>query len=125
MEQWFKELLPRVLPVGYEDLGAFGPEGWSYRGRNFRGPFTVIISWDTMLDNKRWIHLSVARPDRIPEWPLLREVKNIFLGHERQAVQVLPKESKYVNIHPYCLHLYACAEEADPLPDFTMGGSTL
>jgi hypothetical protein len=121
MEAWFKELLPKVLPSAYQNLGSFGPEGWMFKGRDFRGSFTVIIDWALYGDGRKWIHLSVARPDKMPEWSLLREVKNLFIGRERQAIQVLPNESKYVNIHPYCLHLFACVEGDDPMPDFTRG----
>jgi hypothetical protein len=36
----------------------------------------------------------------------LREVKNVFFGEEASAVQILPRESEYVNQHQYCLHLW-------------------
>lgn len=44
---------------------------------------------------------------------------------ERQSIQVLPSEAKYINQHPFCLHLFTCLSDSDPIPDFTRGGSTL
>ena len=80
----------------------------------------LLVSGAEEEDGKRWLHLSVSRRDRLPSWPELREVKNLFLGREVMAVQVLPIESKYVNIHPNVLHLWRCVD-ADPCPDFTHG----
>lgn len=45
-------------------------------------------------------------PEALPSWEDLRRVKDIFIGREVEAYQVLPKESEYVNVHPFCLHLW-------------------
>jgi hypothetical protein len=52
-------------------------------------------------------------------------VKRIFLGRERQALQVLPRESEYVNVNPHVLHLWSALDRPDWLPDFTRGTGTL
>ena len=54
----------------------------------------------------KWEHLSLSRPDRLPSWDELREAKNEFFGRQAMAVQILPPESEYVNLHPYVLHLW-------------------
>jgi hypothetical protein len=54
----------------------------------------------------------------------MRLVKNLFLGRERLALQVLVSESRWINIHPYVLHLWACVD-GDPVPDFARGGDSI
>jgi hypothetical protein len=118
----YQEYLPRVLPVGWRskfvkhDVTAYKNEG---------KVLTVLISFATELDKKKWMHVSCSHPDRLPSWETLKEVKTLFVGRERQAVQVLPSEKKYINLHPYCLHLFCCLDEPDPVPDFTRGGDSL
>ena len=77
----------------------------------------VIASASIELDGKAWLHVSVSHRYQMPTWEQLVEVKETFIGSERQALQVLPKMSEWVNVHPYCLHLWACVE-GDGLPDF-------
>jgi hypothetical protein len=37
-------------------------------------------------------------------------VKAIFIGRDKEALQVLPPESEHVNIHPNCMHLWHCRD---------------
>lgn len=64
-----------------------------------------------------WMHASIAHSSRLPTWSEVRELKDRFIGADKKAVMVLPAESDYVNIHPYCLHLWHCPS-GDGLPDF-------
>jgi hypothetical protein len=82
---------------------------------------TVIVSGDTEADGKRWIHVSVSRPSRLPSWEDLREVKDTFIGRDRKAIQVLPPAAEYINLHSYALHLFHCLD-GDPFPDFRRDG---
>ena len=77
----------------------------------------VIVSTNREADGKRWLHVSTPFQDRLPTYEELCEVKNIFVGPDAKAVQVFPPEAEHCNVHPYCLHLWACIDE-DPLPDF-------
>lgn len=71
-----------------------------------------------------WLHVSVSRAKYIPSYQDLADVKRVFVGEARQAVQVFPPRERHVNIHPYCLHLWACLEpEGDGLPDFGAEGT--
>ena len=70
---------------------------------------------------RKWIHISAARPDRLPSWDDLKQVKRVIAGPERQAIQVIPRDSEYVNFHPNCLHLFVCLDD-DPIPSFAQGG---
>lgn len=80
----------------------------------------VLVSESVEADEKIWLHVSLSRPTRMPNWNELRRVKDAFVGKDRKAIQVFPKQDEYVNIHPHVLHLFACLE-GDPLPDFRRG----
>jgi len=109
----------------FADLGV--PLNW----HRYESPFlsyrkiadkvTVIVSGSTEADGRRWLHVSVSRPSRLPTWDDLREVKDTFIGRDRKAIQVLPPAAEYVNIHPNVLHLWACLDD-DGLPDFRKEG---
>lgn len=81
----------------------------------------VVCSARVESDGKRWIHVSCSRPNRLPTWQDVRRVKDVFIGKDRRAIQVLPPAAEYVNIHPHCLHLWSCLD-GDGLPDFRVMG---
>ena len=53
-----------------------------------------------------WEHVSVSCENRCPNWPEMCFIKNLFWDDEEVVVQFHPKKSEYVNVHPYCLHLW-------------------
>jgi len=116
------DFLPRVLPVGWR-LAQRKVDGALYLCENRR--LSVILSASMELDGKKWLHVSCAHPEKLPSWETLKTVKDIFVGRNRQAIQILPSEKRYININEYCLHLFCCLDDADPVPDFTRGGETL
>lgn len=114
---------PRALPAGWERMAdAF--DGAVYAYRAIEGFMTVILSVAREEDGRRWLHVSLARPERLPSWDDLRMIKDLFIGKDKLAVQVLPPTSNWVNEHPYCLHLFHCLDGAIT-PDFTRGHGTL
>lgn len=99
---------------------------------------SVICSIAFEEDGRHWMHVSVARPDRMPTWEEYVRVKEAFVGVERFAYQVVPPRSEHVNIHPFCLHMFALVndhrdkavaiaggEKGQALPDFTRGRRSL
>src|SRR3990167_1469150 len=112
---------PTILPRGWEMFDE-NIDGYRYVNQTERQ--TVIISWSKELDGKMWLHFSMACAGRVPSWEELRNAKEIFMGTESKAIQVIPPRSQYVNINPRVLHLFVCLD-GDPLPDFTGGGGTL
>ena len=114
--------LPMVIPDGWR-VSSQGDDGAAYVHNGRR--LSVIVSAATEMDGKKWLHVSCAHPDRLPSWETLKEIKDIWIGRNRQAIQVLPSEMKWISIHPFCLHLFCCLDEPEPLPDFTRGGDTL
>lgn len=116
---WLPKSLPeaweRLSPDGWDDDGA----AWDNRGMGLR----VILSVGREEDDRLWLHASVSRRSRVPTYEDLAVLRNLFLGN-RKAVMVFPEERNYVNIHPYCLHLFAAVDH-DPLPEFSRGGGTI
>lgn len=90
-----------------------------YRSRN---GLAVIVSCCRYEDGKNWVHLSVSRKKSYPTWEEFVQVKELFLGRESKAIQVLPPRSEWVNDHPYCLHLWQCLDE-NLIPDFRIDGT--
>lgn len=95
-------------------------DGIAYR----KGIHTVIASVAVELDGKLWLHVSLARPDQMPTYKKMAEVKKLFIGEDKKAIQVFVGKDKHVNIHKFCLHLWHCVD-GDDLPDFTQGGNTI
>ena len=69
---------------------------------------TLIVS-----DGGGWDHVSVEirSPNihviqRLPTWDEMCFVKNLFWDEEETVLQFHPDVSRYVNVHPYVLHLW-------------------
>lgn len=76
--------------------------------RAFRlGRLAVLVSTASPADGSTWYHVSVSHRDRIPLYEELAKVKKAFIGAEREALQVFPREDQHVNHHPRCLHLWS------------------
>lgn len=83
----------------------------------------VVVTVGTH-DGKWWLHVSVSRAKYVPSYEDLADVKRVFITDAVQAVQVFPRRERHVNIHPFCLHLWACLEtDGDGLPDFGSEGT--
>lgn len=98
-----------------------GEDGASYIAKD---GLQVICSADTEQDGKVWLHVSFSRRNRLPSYGDMIRVKDAFIGPKKKAIMVLPADSEYVNIHPFCLHLFHCLED-DPLPDFTQQSGSI
>ena len=53
-----------------------------------------------------WEHVSVSLTSRCPTWDEMNYVKDLFWEAEDCVVQYHPPKSEYVNVHPFCLHLW-------------------
>lgn len=55
-----------------------------------------------------WEHVSVSpcNQKRCPTWEEMCAIKDMFFEPEEVAVQYHPRHSEYVNMHPYCLHIW-------------------
>jgi hypothetical protein len=119
-----RQLLPRILPYPWHIVGTDPEGGLAYDSDRLR----AIVDAHVEEDGKPWMHLSVSRRDRrVPTWDDLVAVRDLFLGRERLAVQVLPPRSQHYDagLGTEVLHLWAPLEHY-PLPDFLRArGGTL
>ena len=97
-----QETKRRPVPDSWEHFdGPLGLEGYE------SGGLRVLLSVDRMDDGQRWLHVSLSRARSLPTWEDMKLVKDIFVGRNHEAVQVLPRDDDYVNLMPYCLHLWS------------------
>lgn len=103
------------LPRGWELLQKWG-DGWACRQKD--GGLRVIVDCEPKADGHEWIHVSYSRAKETPNHADTVRVKEAFLG-DRYAYAVFPPSENYVNIHAHCLHLWARADGAAVLPEFS------
>lgn len=77
----------------------------------------VIIS-----DGAGWEHVSVATKSRVPTWDEMCFIKALFWADEECVIQYHPPRSRYVNNHPYVLHLWKPIGAALPMPPEALVG---
>jgi len=69
------------------------------------GPvYTVMVT----LDNTKHgvlLHASLSRQDTDPTWSEIKAMKVVVFG-DMDVMMVLPKQALYVNVHPFCYHLW-------------------
>lgn len=73
--------------------------------------YCIIASW-----GKKWEHVSMSLEDRCPTWDEMCWLKDIFWNSEETVMQLHPPESRYVNNHEFCLHLWKPQHHIIPLP---------
>lgn len=102
---------------GLDELRTIRPGGGgSPKGTNYGyfavGPLRIISGGS----GDAWEHVSVSLADRTPTWEEMANVKDLFWREDETVLQFHPKESEYVNQHPYCLHLWKQRNKNHPLP---------
>ena len=108
-----------------EDFRILSGEWGSSRGDDFGsfripGPcgrdLLVIASPGDANSEVPWEHVSVSLPNRCPNWPEMDFIKRLFWDDEEAVMQLHPPRSKWINNHPYCLHLWRPIKDEIPLP---------
>jgi len=67
-------------------------------------------------DMYHWEHVSVSHPRRCPTWDEMHKIKQLFWTDEEVVMQLHPPQSCYVNLHPFCLHMWRPVKAEIPLP---------
>lgn len=117
---WVASYLPTEL--GYRwDVFSRSKAGMTAICKN---GLVVMMSGCTEMDDKRWLHLSVSREDRIPNWDEIVYVKETFLGKDTEGIVKLAPRSQWVNLMPYCMHIWHCVD-GEVTPDFAHGTGTI
>ena len=89
-------------------------EHYSTNGDGGNGVFKVLVGGRSFLciasNGFGWEHVSVSpcskKRQTCPTWEEMCEIKDMFFEPEETVVQYHPAKSEYVNINPYCLHLW-------------------
>jgi len=69
-----------------------------------------------------WEHVSVSLKNRCPNWREMCFVKDYFWDPDEVVMQLHPAKSEYVNMHPYCLHLWKPIDLDIPTPPSILVG---
>ena len=109
--------IPKILPANWREI-TIKALGDCQKGFVSVGGLRVICSVEQREGEDKWLHVSVSRADKIPSWEDLGEIKNLFIGEDRAAIQILPKKNEYVNVHPRVLHLWSNLDKDRFVPDF-------
>ena len=81
--------------------------------KRYKAPreMAIIASWAG-----GWEHVSASLRNRCPTWDEMCLVKDIFWRDDECVVQFHPPKNEYINVHPYCLHLWRKIGEETYLP---------
>jgi hypothetical protein len=72
-----------------------------------------------------WEHVSITLRtgvERCPTWEEMCKIKAIFWDEDDAVIQIHPKKSDYVTLHPTCLHLWRCTDREQALPHYALVG---
>lgn len=89
----------------------------------FNGMFRFIINGQMIRciasDGEGWQHVSVTveGDKRPPKWDVMCHVKDFFWEDEHVVMQLHPRKSEYVNMHPGCLHLWRPTSPGVKIPE--------
>lgn len=65
------------------------------------GRCVVIVS----IDDGKW-HLSISTKNAQPSYKEIKEARYKFLPNNIYVAQIFPPKEEFVNLHPYCHHLW-------------------
>lgn len=63
-----------------------------------------------------WDHVSVSLRNRCPSWDEMCAIKDIFFHDHECCVEYHPAKKDYVNVYPYCLHIWKPQDIEMPKP---------
>lgn len=67
------------------------------------GPHGYMIAVST---DDGALHMSISHQERYPHWDDIMAVWRWLAGPDLEGVIVLPRESDYVDLHPFCFHAW-------------------
>jgi hypothetical protein len=56
-------------------------------------------------DKGKW-HLSISTPYESPKYSEVKKARYQFLPDDIYVAQIFPPKKEFINIHPYCHHLW-------------------
>ena len=92
----------------------------------FNGHFIVPLEGDMWFvrisDGMGFKHLSISNAQRkiLPNWTVMRRIKEAFFGDDEWCVQYFPAKEDYINDCEWCLHLWTPLDEPLPKPSIAL-----
>ena len=94
--------------IQVKQKGDDGFNGWiTFQGKTFYFVCSNGGGWD---------HVSVSMRNRCPSWDEMCKVKDIFFKKDECCIEYHPAERDYVNLYPYCLHIWKPQKQEIPKP---------
>lgn len=94
-----------ALPKGWEEILSPVIDDIARSFKN--GGLHVIFSRSTFEgERQQWRHISVTYMGGPPTWDQIMLCKNLFLGTETEAMQVIPGASDHINV-AHCWHFWS------------------
>ena len=85
-----------------------GGRGWvTIKGQTFFVVYSNGGGWD---------HVSVSHRNRCPYWEEMCAIKDVFFEPDEACVEYHPARKDYINLHPYCLHIWKPQNAELPTP---------
>lgn len=100
-----------IFPEKYRIAGLPEQDGGAFK-IPFEGRELHVIASNGL----EWDHVSVSLNTRNPNWREMCYVKELFFEPEDCVFQLHPPKSKYISLHPFCLHLWRPHNELIPMP---------
>lgn len=76
----------------------------------------IVAGAADLPESEGWEHVSVSTKRRNPNWQEMCFVKDLFWDEDELVVQFHPPRKDYVDLHPYCLHLWGPPQGAVRMP---------
>ena len=102
------------FPEKLRIAGSYGAPG------AFKAAFESRELWIIAANEMGWDHVSVSLNGRCPNWREMSFVKGLFWDEDDCVIQYHPPKKDYLNLHPFCLHLWRPQFESIPLPPTIM-----
>lgn len=82
----------------------------------------TCVAYNGAMDGWEHVSVSVAGKNRTPNWNEMCFVKNAFWDEDDTVIQFHPAKNDYVNMHPFCLHLFRPSNGEFPKPNSLVVG---
>lgn len=113
----------RILDGPMGSTAAYGNNGAFLLPAQIPGRALWVIASDGMAWEHVSVHVANARNKVfVPCWLEMCYVKNLFYDEEDVVMQLHPRQSEYVNTHPYVLHLWRPTTQEIPTPPGALVG---
>lgn len=76
------------------------------------GRCTIIITREPIDGVPVW-HLSISTPNASPSYKEIKQARYHYLPDNLDMAQIFPPKAEFVNLHPFCHHLWEISIKVD------------